>query len=48
LTLTKPQLLGILATGSLDNVQATGDAVVLKTLLSLTGEPDPSFAVVTP
>jgi alkyl sulfatase BDS1-like metallo-beta-lactamase superfamily hydrolase len=48
LTLTHPQLLGLLAAGSLQGIGAAGDPGVLKTLLSLTDEPDPSFAVVTP
>jgi alkyl sulfatase BDS1-like metallo-beta-lactamase superfamily hydrolase len=48
LTLTHPQLLGLLASGSLQGIDAAGDPGVLKTLLSLTDEPDPSFAVVTP
>jgi alkyl sulfatase BDS1-like metallo-beta-lactamase superfamily hydrolase len=29
-------------------LEATGDAVVLKTLMSMTDEPTPSFAIVTP
>jgi alkyl sulfatase BDS1-like metallo-beta-lactamase superfamily hydrolase len=48
LTLTQPQLLGLLGTGSLQGIDAAGDPGVLKTLMSLTDEPDPSFAVVTP
>jgi len=48
LTLTRPQLLGILASGSLDGAGAQGDPGVLRTLMSLTDEPDPSFPVVTP
>lgn len=48
LTLTHAQLLGLLASGSLDGITTTGDPSVLKTLLSLTDEPDPNFAVVTP
>jgi len=48
LTLTHPQLLGLLASGSLQGIGTDGDPGVLKTLLSLTDEPDPSFPVVTP
>jgi alkyl sulfatase BDS1-like metallo-beta-lactamase superfamily hydrolase len=48
LTLTHPQLLGLLASGSLDGISAEGDPGVLQTLMSLTDEPDPSFPVVTP
>jgi alkyl sulfatase BDS1-like metallo-beta-lactamase superfamily hydrolase len=48
LTLTHPQLLGLLASGSLQGVGTDGDPGVLKTLLSLTDEPDPSFPIVTP
>jgi alkyl sulfatase BDS1-like metallo-beta-lactamase superfamily hydrolase len=48
LTLTQPQLLGLLASGSPDGIQVVGDPVVLKTLIGLTGEPDPEFAIVTP
>jgi alkyl sulfatase BDS1-like metallo-beta-lactamase superfamily hydrolase len=48
LTLTHPQLLGLLASGSLQGIDTVGDPGVLKTLLSLTDEPDPSFPVVTP
>jgi alkyl sulfatase BDS1-like metallo-beta-lactamase superfamily hydrolase len=48
LTLTQPQLPGVLASGSPDGIRAVGDAVVLKTLMTLTDEPDPDFAIVTP
>ena len=48
LTLTKAQLLGILAGGSLDGIDADGDASVLARLMALTEAPDPSFAIVTP
>jgi alkyl sulfatase BDS1-like metallo-beta-lactamase superfamily hydrolase len=48
LTLTHPQLLGLLASGSLAGIDATGDPGVLKTLMSLVDDPEPSFAVVTP
>ena len=48
LTMTRPQLLGRLASGSLDGIETTGDQSVLGTLVSLTDQPDPDFAVVTP
>jgi len=47
-TLTHPQLLGLLASGSLDGIGTTGDQSVLATLVGLTDEPDPSFPVITP
>ena len=47
-TLTHTKLLGLMATGSLDGIDTVGDAAVLGTLLSLTDQPDPNFAVVTP
>jgi alkyl sulfatase BDS1-like metallo-beta-lactamase superfamily hydrolase len=46
-SLTHSQLLGLLG-GAADGVTMDGDADVLRTLLGLTDEPDPSFAVVTP
>ena len=48
LALTHPQLLRLLASGSLQGIDTDGDPGVLKTLLSLTDEPDPSFPIVTP
>jgi alkyl sulfatase BDS1-like metallo-beta-lactamase superfamily hydrolase len=48
ITLTHAQLAGILASGSLGGVEVSGDPVVLKTLMSLTDAPAPSFPVVTP
>jgi alkyl sulfatase BDS1-like metallo-beta-lactamase superfamily hydrolase len=48
MTLTHPQLLGLLASGTLDGIAAEGDPDVLRALLSLTDQPDPSFAIVTP
>jgi alkyl sulfatase BDS1-like metallo-beta-lactamase superfamily hydrolase len=48
LTLTFPQLLGLLASGSLDGIETAGDQGVLATLLSLTDQPDPSFPITTP
>jgi alkyl sulfatase BDS1-like metallo-beta-lactamase superfamily hydrolase len=47
-TLTRPQLLGLLATGKPDGAALSGDASVLQRLMSLTDNPDPDFAVVTP
>jgi alkyl sulfatase BDS1-like metallo-beta-lactamase superfamily hydrolase len=46
--LTRAQLIGLLRSGSLDGVETAGDAGVLKTLMGLTDEADPDFAVVTP
>ena len=48
LTLTRAQLLGIFASGSIDGIDTTGDPSVLMTLMSVTDRPDPAFAVVTP
>jgi alkyl sulfatase BDS1-like metallo-beta-lactamase superfamily hydrolase len=48
LTLTKPQLPGLLATQRLDDIQADGDQQALVTLLGVLDTPDPRFAIVTP
>ncbi|MYW63764.1 MBL fold metallo-hydrolase [Streptomyces sp. SID8379] len=48
LTLTKPQLLGVLAGKGLDGVTTDGDPKVLATLFSHVTEPDKAFPVVTP
>ena len=48
LTLTKPQLLGMLAGHGLDNIQAAGDQGALQRLLGLLDTADPGFAIVTP
>ncbi|MFC8131994.1 alkyl/aryl-sulfatase [Streptomyces sp. NPDC057302] len=48
LTLTRPQLLGVLAGKGLDGVTAEGDPALLGRLFALVTKPDPSFAVVTP
>jgi alkyl sulfatase BDS1-like metallo-beta-lactamase superfamily hydrolase len=48
LTLTKPQLLGLLATHSLDGIDAEGDTQALTTLLALLDTADKNFAIVTP
>ena len=47
-TLTRPQLAGLLASGSVDGIQFAGSPAVFKTLMGLTDDPDPEFAVVTP
>ncbi|WP_406256454.1 alkyl sulfatase C-terminal domain-containing protein [Streptomyces chartreusis] len=47
LTLTKPQLLGLLAGRGLDGIEHEGDVGVLTRLLGLLDEPDPDFAIVT-
>ncbi|WP_331772553.1 MBL fold metallo-hydrolase (plasmid) [Embleya sp. NBC_00888] len=48
LTLTKPQLLGILAGKPLDGVHTDGDPALLERLFSYVTEPDKAFPVVTP
>ncbi len=48
LTLTKPQLLGMLAMQSLDGIDAEGDMQALTTLLALLDTADKNFAIVTP
>jgi alkyl sulfatase BDS1-like metallo-beta-lactamase superfamily hydrolase len=48
LTLTHPRLLGLLASGSLDGIDAAGDPGVLHTIMSLVDEPNPSFPIMTP
>ncbi|MEU6442424.1 alkyl sulfatase dimerization domain-containing protein [Streptomyces sp. NPDC047046] len=48
LTLTKPQLLGVLSGHGLDGVTAEGDTGALTRLLAVLDEPDPDFAIVTP
>ena len=48
LTLTKPQLLGVLAGQGLDGVTVDGDPKVLSTLTGFLDTPDPDFAIVTP
>ncbi|WP_069163308.1 alkyl/aryl-sulfatase [Nocardia altamirensis] len=47
-TLTKPGLLVLLDTGSLDHVQTSGDTAVWSRLLALTDAADPDFPIVTP
>ena len=48
LTLTKPQLLGLLAGKGLDGITADGDPALLRRLFAVLVEPDKSFAIVTP
>jgi alkyl sulfatase BDS1-like metallo-beta-lactamase superfamily hydrolase len=48
LTLTKTQLLGMLAGGGLDGIEHEGDAGVLQRLLGLLDSPNPGFPIVTP
>ncbi len=47
-TVTKPQLIGLLLEGRTAGVEMSGDAGVLATLVGLVDSPDPDFAVVTP
>lgn len=48
LTLTKPELLGMLTGRGLNGIAHEGDPDAVKKLLSVLDEPDPSFAIVTP
>ena len=48
LTLTKPQLLSMLATQSLDGIDTEGDPQALQRLLAVLDTPDKQFAIVTP
>ena len=48
LTLTKPQLLGLLGGAGLGGITTDGDVRVLPRLIGLLDTPDPSFAIVTP
>jgi alkyl sulfatase BDS1-like metallo-beta-lactamase superfamily hydrolase len=48
LSLTKPQLLGLLAGRGLDGIEHTGDPAVLTRLLALLDTSDPAFPIVTP
>ena len=47
-TLTRPQLLLLLATAKPDGIDMSGDPAVLGQLMSLIDDPDPDFAIVTP
>jgi len=48
LTLSKGQLLGLLAGHGLDGIDVVGDPGTLQRLLGVLDSPDPSFAIVTP
>ncbi|MEE4496238.1 alkyl/aryl-sulfatase [Streptomyces sp. BE230] len=48
LTLTKPQLLGMLAGKGLDGIDTQGDPSVLGRLMATLDEPDANFPIVTP
>ena len=48
LTLTKAQLLGLLAGHGLDGIEHTGDPATLARLMALLDTPDPAFPIVTP
>jgi alkyl sulfatase BDS1-like metallo-beta-lactamase superfamily hydrolase len=48
LTLTRPELLGLLAGQGLETVHAEGDRGALQRLLGVLDAPDPKFAIVTP
>jgi alkyl sulfatase BDS1-like metallo-beta-lactamase superfamily hydrolase len=48
LTLTKAQLLGLLAGRGLDGIGHTGDPAALARLMGLLDTPDPAFPIVTP
>jgi alkyl sulfatase BDS1-like metallo-beta-lactamase superfamily hydrolase len=48
ITLTKPQLLQLLATAKPGGIGTSGDPAVLGRLMSLIDNPDPDFAIVTP
>jgi alkyl sulfatase BDS1-like metallo-beta-lactamase superfamily hydrolase len=48
LTLTKPQLLGLLGGGGLAGIEHAGDPAALTRLLAGLDEPDPAFPIVTP
>ncbi|ORM34936.1 alkyl sulfatase dimerization domain-containing protein [Williamsia sp. 1135] len=47
-TLTKAQLLGLLAGAGTDGIAMDGDSGTISTIVGLTGDPDPAFAIVTP
>jgi alkyl sulfatase BDS1-like metallo-beta-lactamase superfamily hydrolase len=48
LTLTKPQLLGLLAGHGIEGIHQKGDPAPLSRLLALLDTPDPAFPIVTP
>ena len=47
-TLTKPQLLGMLGGAGTNGIQFDGDPKTFATIAGLTDHPDPNFAIVTP
>ncbi|MGI8448330.1 MAG: alkyl/aryl-sulfatase [Streptosporangiaceae bacterium] len=47
-TLTKPQLLQLLATAKPDGIDISGDPAILANLMTLIDNPDTDFAIVTP
>ncbi|MBO0729863.1 MAG: MBL fold metallo-hydrolase [Acidimicrobiaceae bacterium] len=48
LSLTHPQLLALIGSGSLESITVDGDSSTLLRLLALTDRPDPDFPIVTP
>ena len=48
ITLTRAQLLQLLATAKPGGIGTSGDSAVLARLMSLIDNPDPDFAIVTP
>ncbi len=48
MTLTKPQLVQLLASAKPDGIDMSGDPGVLGRLMSLIEDPYPDFAIVTP
>ncbi|MGH4027570.1 alkyl/aryl-sulfatase [Actinomycetota bacterium Odt1-20B] len=48
LTMTKPQLLSMLAGKGLGDIEVEGDVSLLGKLLAVVDKPDPDFAIVTP
>ncbi|WP_330133927.1 alkyl sulfatase C-terminal domain-containing protein [Rhodococcus artemisiae] len=47
-TLTKPQLLGLLAGAGTDDITMDGDAAAISRIVELTDDADPAFPIVTP
>ena len=47
-TLTKVQLLGLLAGAGTEGISMEGDAATIGTIVGLTDQPDPAFRIVTP
>ncbi len=48
ITLTRPQLLAMLAGADGNGIQLDGDPKVFSTIVGLTDQPDPNFPIVTP